>query len=207
MRREVVEALLSRPERMPRLPGGDRAKQGDGRTSLEPARLERLRKYPNAVVRTQAAQLLAGQVAPARQKIIDQYRTALALKGDSGRGKAVFQKNCATCHRLDNVGVEVGADLQSVLANKTPDRLLVDILDPSREVDPRFIDYLVVLNSGKVVTGLIAAETAASVTLRRAEKAEDTILRSQIESIAATAKSLMPEGLEPPTLLPRTSPM
>jgi hypothetical protein len=32
--------------------------------------------------------------------------------------------------------------------------------------------------------------------LRRAEKAEDTLLRSQIESIQATAKSLMPEGLE-----------
>lgn len=39
--------------------------------------------------------------------------------------------------------------------------------------------------------GLIAAETAASVTLRRAEKAEDFILRSQIESIQATAKSLV----------------
>ena len=37
---------------------------------------------------------------------------------------------------------------------------------------------------------------ASSLTLRRAEKQEETILRSQIDTIQSTAKSLMPEGLE-----------
>jgi putative heme-binding domain-containing protein len=48
------------------------------------------------------------------------------------------------------------------------------------------------------LTGIIAAETASSITLRRAEKAEDTILRAQIaeEGVQASTKSLMPEGLE-----------
>ena len=73
---------------------------------------------------------------------------------------------------------------------------MIDILDPSREVDPRYIDYVVTLKDGRVLTGMIASETASSVTLRRAEKAEDTLLRSQIDDIQATAKSLMPEGLE-----------
>jgi putative heme-binding domain-containing protein len=49
---------------------------------------------------------------------------------------------------------------------------------------------------GRVYGGLIAAETASSLTLRRAEKAEDTILRSQIEKVQATTHSLMPDGLE-----------
>ena len=43
---------------------------------------------------------------------------------------------------------------------------------------------------------MIAAETASSITLRRAEKAEDVLLRNQIDTIEATAKSLMPDGLE-----------
>jgi putative heme-binding domain-containing protein len=72
----------------------------------------------------------------------------------------------------------------------------VDILDPSREVDPRYITYVVSTRSGRILSGIIAAETASSITLRRAEKAEDTLLRSQIEEIQATAKSLMPENLE-----------
>ena len=112
------------------------------------------------------------------------------------RGKAAFEKTCATCHRLENEGVEVGPDLLSALRNKSKEQLLSDILDPSREVDPRYINYLVTTKAGRTLSGMIAAETASSITLRRAEKAEDTILRSQIDEIQATAKSVMPEGLE-----------
>jgi putative heme-binding domain-containing protein len=43
---------------------------------------------------------------------------------------------------------------------------------------------------------MVSAETASSLTLRRAEGAEDAILRNQIDEIQATAKSLMPENLE-----------
>jgi putative heme-binding domain-containing protein len=84
----------------------------------------------------------------------------------------------------------------SALRNKSREQLLIDLLDPSREVDPRYLNYVVTTKKGQTLTGLIAAETASSVTLRRGEKAEDTLLRSQIEEIQATAKSLMPEGLE-----------
>jgi putative membrane-bound dehydrogenase-like protein len=195
VRREVLEALFSRAERLPKLLDAIAQKKVLA-GQLEPARLAQLRKHANSKIRQQAAKVLAGQIAPDRQKVVLAYQSALALKGDAAAGKLVFQKTCSTCHRLENVGQEVGADLQSVLRNKTPETLLVDILDPSREVDPRYIEYLVTTRAGKVVTGLIAAETGSSVTLRRAEKAEDTILRNQIESIQATAKSLMPEGLE-----------
>jgi putative heme-binding domain-containing protein len=149
-------------------------------------------------VRQKALQLLAGQADSDRQKVVDAYRPALELKPDATRGKAIFKKTCATCHRLENEGIEVGPDLLSALRNKTPETLLADIFDPSREVDPRYINYVVSNKAGQVFTGMIAAETASSITLRRAENVEDTILRSQIEEIQATAKSLMPENLETP---------
>ena len=50
--------------------------------------------------------------------------------------------------------------------------------------------------NGRSATGILAVETPSSVTLRRAEKQEDTILRAQIEEIRATAKSLMPDEFE-----------
>ena len=90
----------------------------------------------------------------------------------------------------------MGPDLLSALRNKTPETLLIDILDPSREVDPRYLNYQIIAKSGRVFTGMIASETASSITLRRAEKAEDTILRQQIDEIQATGKSVMPDGLE-----------
>src|SRR5207253_7292738 len=130
--------------------------------------------------------LLAGQVASDRKKVVDSYRSALELKGETSRGKAVFKKTCITCHRLENEGTEVGPDLLSALRNKAPETLLIDILDPSREVDPRYVNYVINTKLGRTFTGMIAVETPASITLRRAEKAEDTILRSQIDTVQAT---------------------
>jgi putative membrane-bound dehydrogenase-like protein len=195
VRREATEGLMARPERIRVLLAALKDNKIQANL-IEPARLDQLRKHPDAGLRAEAVKLLAGQVAPVRAKVVEQYRPQLDKLGDVARGKLVFQKNCAACHKLDGVGVEVGADLQAALVNKTPEQLLVDIFDPSREVDPRFLQYVVTLNNGRVATGLIASETAGSVTLRRAEKQEETILRSQIDTIQSTAKSLMPEGLE-----------
>ncbi|MCI0458056.1 MAG: c-type cytochrome, partial [Gemmataceae bacterium] len=195
VRRECLEALFARPERLPALLAAIEKKDVLA-GQLEPARVEQLRKHRDAALRARAQKVLTGQVAPDRQKVVEAYRAALDLKGDRARGKLLFKKHCATCHRLDNEGFEVGADLPSALKNKTPGQLLIDVLDPSREVDPRYQNYLVTTTRGASLTGLIAAETASSLTLRRGEKAEDVLLRSQIEEISATGKSLMPDGLE-----------
>jgi putative membrane-bound dehydrogenase-like protein len=195
LRREVLEALLARPERVAALLAAVEQKKVLP-NQIEPARLDQLRRLPDARLRQRAQALLAGLGSPDRHRVIAEYQPALRLKGDPARGKAVFQKTCSTCHRLEGVGVEVGPDLLSALRNKSPEQLLTDILDPSREVDPRYINYQVFDKAGRSFTGMIAAETASSITLRRAEKAEDTLLRSQIDTIEATAKSLMPDGLE-----------
>ena len=162
---------------------------------VEPSRIEQLQKHPNAKVRERAKAVLQ-TTAPDRGKVVEEYRSALALKPDANRGKMIFQKVCAMCHRLDNVGVEVGADLVAALGNKTPEKLLLDVFDPSREVDSRYVNYLVTTKNGRVLSGLIAAETASSIMLRRAERAEDTVLRTQIDEVHSTGKLIMPEGLE-----------
>jgi len=195
VRREVVEALFARADRLPRLLDAIEQKKVLS-NQLEPLRLEQLRKHPNPDIRKRARHLLAGQATPERQKIVAAYRDALTQKADAIRGKAVFKKNCMICHRLENEGTEVGPDLLSALRNKSAEQLLNDILDPSREVDSRYLNYQITTKKGQVFSGLIAADTASSVTLRRGEQAEDTILRDQIEEIQATGKSLMPEGLE-----------
>jgi putative membrane-bound dehydrogenase-like protein len=195
VRREVLEALFARPSRLVVLLDAVEAKKVLA-GQIEPARLEQLRKLPDARLRKRVQNLFAGQISPDRRKVVEEYGPALELKPDVARGKAVFKKTCATCHRLENEGVEVGPDLLSALRNKSKEQLLGDILDPSREVDPRYLNYVVTTKAGRSFTGMIAAETASSITLRRAEKAEDTILRSQIDEIQATTKSVMPEGLE-----------
>ena len=107
----------------------------------------------------------------------------------------IFDRECLACHKLGERGHAVGPNLAGV-RRKTPEEILVSILDPNREVSPEFLEYTVALDDGRVVTGLVAAETPASLSLRGREGAEQTILRRNVAEIASTGKSLMPEGLE-----------
>ena len=67
---------------------------------------------------------------------------------------------------------------------------------PTAKSRRNFLEYVVRTTDGRVLTGLIAGESDAGLTLRRAQNQEDNILRSEIEEIASSGKSLMPEGLE-----------
>jgi putative heme-binding domain-containing protein len=107
----------------------------------------------------------------------------------------LYGKTCVQCHRSGTAGHQVGPDLASV-QNKSPADLLVAILDPNREAQPSFQTYTAVTRQGTIHTGLIASETAASLTLKRAEAKEDVVLRETLEELISTGQSLMPEGLE-----------
>ena len=120
------------------------------------------------------------------------FAPALAKPGDPARGSAVFERLCQTCHRVGDRGHAVGPDLTATQFAE-PEALLSHILDPNRYVAPNHVQYVVGDKTGRVYTGLIASETASSLTLRRADGAEDTILRGQIDEMVSTGKSLMPD--------------
>lgn len=194
-RREVVEALLSRPDRTLKLLDAVGKKQVSA-NELDPARVRALKTHPSAAVRAKAEAVLKGAANADRAKVVAEYAPALELKGDADRGRTVFRMNCAACHRLDGVGADVGANLLAALPNKSGDDLLAAVFDPNREVDPRYVSYQAVTADGRSLNGVIVAETPTSVTLRRADGAEDTVLRANLESLRSTRLSLMPEGLE-----------
>jgi putative membrane-bound dehydrogenase-like protein len=194
VRRDVIDALLQKPWRLEELFRAIAA-GNVARNEIERDVKQLLLNHPNAAIRKQARRFFASDLPGNRNKIVDAYRPALERAGDATRGRAVYERRCASCHRFGGAGHAVGPDLVSV-QNKSPADLLVAILDPSREAQPNFIAYNVVTDKGAIYNGIIAAESAAGLTLRRAEGKEDKILRSQIEEITSTGKSLMPEGLE-----------
>jgi putative membrane-bound dehydrogenase-like protein len=162
---------------------------------IDSARRQRLLASKDEQVRTLAAKVFAGGGNPDRQKVLQEYRDVATLTGDSNHGKAVFAKTCSVCHRLQDVGHAVGPDLAG-LANKSPQYLLQEILDPNRNVDTRYIEYLATTKSGRTYTGILASETATSITLRGQEGKEQVLLRSELDELRSSGKSLMPEGLE-----------
>jgi putative membrane-bound dehydrogenase-like protein len=201
LRREVTEALLRQPDRTRALLKAVEARQvkpGD----LDAVRVRQLLNHKNAEIREQARALLASALPADRKKVLEEYRAALKLKGDPQRGKVVFEKNCATCHRVAGIGTDVGPDISDT-RTKTPDALLTDILNPNQAIDSNYVSYLITTKSGKSLTGIIASETAAGIVLKRAENQTEAVLRQDIEEIASSGVSLMPEGLEKTITVPQ----
>ena len=123
------------------------------------------------------------------------YHLALKITGNRDRGREIFAKVCATCHQAEGHGIDVGPNLATV-TGRSPEDLLVHILDPNREVAPNFVNYNIATVQGRLISGIIGEETAGAIILKRSEGATDTIPREQIDQVQSTGLSLMPEGLE-----------
>lgn len=194
LKEPAMEVLCARPDRtaalfaaieVGRVPSGD----------LTLPRLQLLAKSKNTAIRERAQKMLTAAKPGRRQDVVEAYRDALTLTGDFERGRLVFQKNCSVCHKAGGIGHEIGPNMATI-KTRGAEFILTNLLDPSREVNPQFVNYVVVTSDGRTMTGLIAAESAAALTLRRAENASDTVLRADIEELQSTGLSLMPEGLE-----------
>ena len=194
LRSAATEAIFSRGEWIKVLV--EAAEKGSlSLADLDPARLRVLENHPNSAIRSRALPLLAKVKLGRRQDVVEAYRGALTAPGDISRGRQVFQKVCAACHRLEGVGHEIAPNLAS-FRNRGAEAILVNVLDPNREVNPLYLNYVVITQDGRSMTGLIASETANSITLRRAEDITDTIERSDIEQFRSSGLSIMPEGME-----------
>jgi putative heme-binding domain-containing protein len=117
-----------------------------------------------------------------------------ARPGNPANGRLLFNKHCATCHRLYEEGNRVGPDL--TYANRHDrDYLLVSVVDPSAVVRKEYVSYVVHTDGGQLLAGLLVAQTPRDVTLLNAKNERTTIPRAKIESIAESPTSLMPENL------------
>src|SRR5207248_1056699 len=156
---------------------------------------EGLQRLSDSDLRSSFAKLFESMVSKDRAEIVHRFEPALGMNGDEKRGAEIFSRTCLICHMIKGRGAQVGPDLSSV-GTRPKETLLVDILDPSRDVSPDFLSYTVETKQGETLTGLILAETAAQITLRRAQQPDETIARARIKTLKADGKSLMPDGLE-----------
>ena len=140
---------------------------------------------------------LFGKVDNDRAKVVEDYRKGIAkLTGNPDAGKLVFQKGaCITCHKMGDIGVDVGPSLADVRI-KPNVALLTDILDPNRAVEERWAAYHIQTKSGQNFAGLVAAETDNTVQIKVPGGHSESIPRNQIAKTTSPGLSLMPVGLE-----------
>lgn len=162
---------------------------------LDAVRKRALLQHPDAEVQAAAKRLLGEARVSDRAAVVEAYKPSLELPGDAERGAAIFAANCTPCHRIRDQGHDVGPSLATV-AQAGAEKILANVLDPNAELNPQYVNYTIETNDFETHTGIIVAESANSITLKRAYGETETIPRASIEKIRSESLSIMPEGLE-----------
>ena len=132
-----------------------------------------------------------------KKQQIEKLRAELTVdqlaQADKRQGRELFQKNCASCHKLYGLGGQLGPDLTGAQRSNM-DYLLENIVDPSAVVTKEFRATIILLEDDRVLTGLLTEQTDNVVTLATQEEvfkiaSEDVVEMKQID------QSTMPEGL------------
>jgi putative heme-binding domain-containing protein len=188
----AVRLWRTRPQQVPALFDAVEAKVV-ARTDLTPEDLAALRESRTQAIRERAVALFGP--APSRDQVLAAYHPSLDMKGDPAKGHATFQQRCTICHRFHGEGNSVGPELDAS-ASAGREKLMGNILDPSREITAGFNMAIVETRSGERIAGIVAAETDGAVALRIPGGLLRNIPRIDVAQIERSNRSLMPEGIE-----------
>ncbi|MEO8351985.1 MAG: PVC-type heme-binding CxxCH protein [Chthoniobacteraceae bacterium] len=152
-------------------------------------------------LRARAEKLFPSQPTGDRGAAFERAKAALNLPAQAANGRLVFQRVCASCHRLEREGHAVGPDLFDI-RNQPKESILLHIVVPEHEIAPSFAAYIAETKDGRGLAGILTSETDESITLRAPGGIEETLLRSDLTSLTASPQSLMPAGLEQTMTMP-----
>ncbi|MDB6155711.1 MAG: putative rane-bound dehydrogenase, partial [Chthoniobacteraceae bacterium] len=190
----AFEVLLQRAEWALALVEGIKSKKVDV-AGIGPANLARLRTHPDKNVSTVANTALDeifGPALKAKNEVIAKLTPIVEQPGDAVKGKALFTATCAICHKLGDVGADVGPGLTGMGAHGAAE-LLTAIVDPNREIDPSFVAWNIETKDGNFHAGVLARENPTALVLKSLAGIEE-IKQSDVKSRLNTGRSLMPEG-------------
>jgi putative membrane-bound dehydrogenase-like protein len=197
-RGDVIQSLTSRPSFA--LPLLIAIEQGViPRTDVSALVIRQLQALNDPVVNARLKQVW-GDIRPAsaqKKERIALLKTQLdpdVLKtSDLSRGRAIFAKTCASCHKLFDEGSRIGPELTGSQRHNL-DYLLDNVLDPSAIVPREYKVNVLRLTDGRVVQGVILEETPHVLTVQTANETV-RIPTADIEARKESNLSMMPEGL------------
>ncbi len=137
---------------------------------------------------------LSADRAAAYAKYRELLQNDAVQTADAYRGRAVYERTCAACHKMYGEGGEIGPDITgSNRANL--DYLLSNILNPSEEIPEGYQMVIITTRDGRTYSGNLANEDERQVTLRIVGQDPVVLAKSAIQSRETLPVSMMPEGL------------
>ena len=133
----------------------------------------------------------------AKLKEIAKYKKLLQTKPakpvNLSRGRALYQRTCAQCHKLYGEGGEIGPDITGSNRNNL-DYLLQNILDPNADIPNDYRTTILRTKDNRILVGVVRRSEGQSVTMATPAEVV-TVAKSDVESIEPQNFSMMPEGL------------
>ena len=133
------------------------------------------------------------QIQP-KMETIEPFIKALSAKRDIAKGRISFIKNCSTCHKAHGTGFTLGPDLTSEF-RRAEETIVQDILAPSSKIVGGYETYVIEVNDGRILSGVLANESGSSLVLSLPDGKQLDVLRKDIKSLKSLDVSLMPESL------------
>jgi putative membrane-bound dehydrogenase-like protein len=193
-RAEAINAFISRPKWAAAVLDGLTEGRID-KSSFTAQQIQALANHGDSAISRRARTVFSVATNAEREKLIEQFMDVARMTGDAQAGRAIYRERCATCHKLGSEGNAVGPDVVTMKASGK-EKLLVNLIDPNREVPPQFQSWSAETSDGESITGLLVKDSGGSVTLATGGGAETTLIRAQIRKLTPQTTSLMPEGLE-----------
>lgn len=196
VRPAIFTAIRNSPNRISAMI--ERIESGDFSTKqLDASQIQSLKSVTDKELSSRLQKIFNQAIDPNRLKVVDSYSSVIStteVNPKQNRGKAVFDKNCAACHRLNNIGTTVGPDISDA-RDQTVEKLIVSILDPNRSIDANYFRYQVRTEDGISLDGVLKDANSQTVTLSN-QNGVRTIDRSTIAEMKSMGVSLMPDGIE-----------
>ena len=190
----IALAMAGRPAGADHLLKAVSAGKASARLLQERAVQTRLNESKLPKVKDRVAELTKG-LPSADQRMTDLMNKRRGdyakARPDPKAGALVFKNNCANCHQLAGEGAKVGPQLDGI-GVRGLDRLLEDVLDPSRNVDQALRATVLNLKDGKTLTGLVLREEGELIVLADNLGKEVRIPKADVEERRTSLLSPMP---------------
>jgi putative heme-binding domain-containing protein len=200
---EIAAALANSPEGSEALLTNIETGKASALLLQEPNVADRLKQQQAKSLHDRIAKLTAN--LPTRDQqvrvLIENRLTGyFNAKKDISKGKQVFVKSCANCHKIDGEGPKIGPELDGI-GIRGPERLLEDVLDPSRNVDQLFRTTMLVAD-GRPLSGLLKSENDNALVLIDSQGKDISINVDEIEPETRRISHLSPMPANVQDLVP-----
>jgi putative membrane-bound dehydrogenase-like protein len=160
--------------------------------------LQRLQRYGRAALSEDLTRLWPGFGSPTTEAMEAEIRRVEGVLqaggGDPYRGKALYDKACAACHRLFHSGGSIGPDLTPFRRDDLP-TLLLSVIHPSAEIREGYENVLVETRDDRSLSGFVVRQDERTLVLRGLDGQDVALAREELLEVRAAGGSLMPEGL------------